>query len=232
MNRVLKCAVLAALLAVPVFVFAQEAKDGQPKESETKTDSDNADIDAKEAELPEDSLYRLSTKSLDGEEVKLEDYRGNVVLVVNVASKCGYTPQYTGLQKLYEDLKDKGFVVLGFPSNDFGGQEPGTPEEIKSFCSDKYDVTFPLFEKVQTKDGDDQSPIYANLKKQSEELPTWNFCKYLVGKDGKVIKFYASKIKPDDADLRKAIDKALEPEDKPEPTKTEGDSKKPEGEEK
>ena len=104
-------------------------------------------------------------------------------------------------------------MILGFPSNDFRGQEPGTPEEIRKFCTDKYDVTFPLFEKVQTKEGDGQSPIYANLKKQSDELPSWNFCKYLVGKDGKVIKFYASKVTPDDEDLRQDIDAALKTTD-------------------
>lgn len=100
-------------------------------------------------------------------------------------------------------------MVLGFPSNDFGKQEPGSAEEIKEFCETKYKVTFPLFEKLQTKEGEGQSAIYANLKKQSGELPNWNFCKYLVGRDGKVIKFYQSKTKPDDAELRKAIDEAL-----------------------
>ncbi|CAG0931207.1 phospholipid-hydroperoxide glutathione peroxidase [Planctomycetaceae bacterium] len=99
--------------------------------------------------------------------------------------------------------------MIGIPSNDFGKQEPGTAKEIRDFCDTKYKVTFPLLEKQQTKEGEGQSPIYANLKKQSNELPNWNFCKYLVGKDGKVIKFYASKVKPDDADLRKAIDEAL-----------------------
>lgn len=99
--------------------------------------------------------------------------------------------------------------MIGIPSNDFGKQEPGTAKEIRDFCDTNYKVTFPLLEKQQTKDGEGQSAIYANLKKQSNELPNWNFCKYLVGKDGKVIKFYQSKTKPDDAELRKAIDEAL-----------------------
>jgi glutathione peroxidase len=107
-------------------------------------------------------------------------------------------------------LKDKGFVVLGFPSNDFGGQEPGTPAEIRKFCTDTYKVAFPMFEKVVTKAGAGQSPIYANLAKQAKgELPNWNFCKYLVHKNGKVIKFYKNNVKPEDAELRKEIDAAL-----------------------
>lgn len=110
---------------------------------------------------------------------------------------------------MYGELKDKGFVVLGFPSNDFGGQEPGTPAEIREFCTSKYKVTFPMFEKVVTKDGKDQSPIYAALNKQAAKLPTWNFCKYLLGKDGRVIKFYGNKVKPDDAALLKDIEAAL-----------------------
>jgi glutathione peroxidase len=159
--------------------------------------------------LAQDSFYRLATKTLEGQPADLKDYAGRVALVVNVASQCGYTPQYTGLEKLYADLKDKGFVVLGFPSNDFGGQEPGTAVEIRQFCSLNYDVTFPLFEKVVTRAGAGQSPVYANLQKQSGELPSWNFAKYLVGKDGKVVKFYKSDVKPGDAGLRRDIETAL-----------------------
>lgn len=109
---------------------------------------------------------------------------------------------------MYGELKDKGFVVLGFPCNDFGGQEPGSLEEIQKFCSSKYNVTFPMFEKVVIK-GKDASPVYANLIAQSKETPSWNFCKYLVGKNGKVIKFYKSAVKPEDAGLRGDIDAAL-----------------------
>ena len=163
----------------------------------------------KEKPLPADSFYKLQTKSLDGKPADLKSYAGKVTLVVNVASQCGFTPQYTGLEKLYEELKDKGFVILGFPSNDFGSQEPGSPEEIQKFCSSKYSVTFPLFEKVVTKAGKDQSPIYANLQGQAKELPAWNFSKYLVGKNGKVVKFYKSAVKPDDASLRSDIEAAL-----------------------
>ena len=155
------------------------------------------------------SFYDLKTMALDGKPGNLAQYKGQVSLVVNVASKCGFTPQYEGLEKLQREMKGKGFSVLGFPSNDFGGQEPGTAVEIRQFCSLNYDVTFPLFEKVVTKAGAAQSPVYANLQKQSGNLPSWNFAKYLVGKDGKVVKFYKSDVKPDDAALRRDIETAL-----------------------
>jgi len=154
-------------------------------------------------------FYSFRPKALDGSPADLASFRGKVVLVVNVASECGYTPQYAGLQKLHAELKDRGFAVLGFPSNDFGGQEPGTPEQIRQFCTTKYQVDFPLFEKVQTKAGDGQSPVYEWLGKQAGKLPNWNFCKYLVGKDGKVRSFHSSKVAPGDAGLRAEIDAAL-----------------------
>jgi glutathione peroxidase len=184
----------AALL---VLASVSEAQQGSPPSG------------GKETLLPQDSLYQLTTKTLEGQPADLKAYSGKVALVVNVASQCGYTPQYAGLEKLYADLKGRGFVVLGFPSNDFGGQEPGTAVEIRQFCSLNYDVTFPLFEKVVTKAGAVQSPVYANLQKQSGNLPSWNFAKYLVGKDGKVVKFYKSDVKPDDAALRRDIETAL-----------------------
>jgi glutathione peroxidase len=171
--------------------------------------ADAQEAKRKEMPLAQDSLYRLTTKTLEGQPADLGAYAGKVALVVNVASQCGYTPQYAGLERLYGELRDKGFVVLGFPSNDFGGQEPGTAQEIRQFCSINYDVTFPLFDKVVTKTGAGQSPVYANLQKQSGELPGWNFSKYLVGKDGKVLKFYKSGVKPEDPALRKDIEAAL-----------------------
>jgi glutathione peroxidase len=160
------------------------------------------------AAKPASSFYDLKTSSLDGKPADLGAYKGKVTLVVNVASKCGYTPQYDGLEKLHAELAPKGFAVLGFPSNDFGGQEPGTAEEIQQFCKLTYGVTFPMFEKSVTKAGPGQSPIYAYLG-QTGNLPAWNFSKYLVGKDGKVIAFYPSKVKPDAPELRDAIAKAL-----------------------
>jgi glutathione peroxidase len=148
------------------------------------------------------SFYDLKTSTLAGSPANMKEYAGKVALVVNVASKCGYTPQYKGLQAL------KGFVILGFPNNDFGGQEPGTAEEIKTFCELNYGVTFPLFAKVVTRPGPEQSPLYSWLG-QTGNLPKWNFSKYLIGKDGKVIAFYPSSVKPDAPELRAAIEQAL-----------------------
>jgi glutathione peroxidase len=154
------------------------------------------------------SLYEIKTTTLDGKPADLGQYRGKVTLVVNVASKCGYTPQYAGLEKLHRDLSGKGFAVLGFPSNDFGGQEPGTAAEIQQFCKLTYDVSFPMFSKVVTKAADGQSPIYTYLG-ATGNLPAWNFSKYVVGKDGKVVAFFPSKVKPDAPELMAAIEKAL-----------------------
>jgi glutathione peroxidase len=154
------------------------------------------------------SFYDIETKALDGKPGNLAQYKGKVALVVNVASKCGYTPQYEGLEKLHRELSGKGFAVLGFPSNDFGGQEPGTAQEIATFCKLTYDVTFPMFEKVVTKKGADQSPVYAFLG-ESGNLPAWNFSKYVIDKQGKVVAFFPSKVTPEDPALRGAIAKAL-----------------------
>jgi len=154
------------------------------------------------------SFYDLETKALDGKPGNLAQYKGKVAVVVNVASKCGYTPQYAGLEKLYRELTPKGVVVLGFPSNDFGGQEPGTAEEIATFCKTKYDVSFPLFEKGVTKAGPTQSPVYQFLG-ASGNLPGWNFSKYVVDKKGNVVAFFPSKVTPDAPELKAAIDKAL-----------------------
>lgn len=154
------------------------------------------------------SFYDLKTNALDGRPADLSQYKGKVSLVVNVASKCGYTPQYEGLEKLHEEMRAQGVNVLGFPSNDFGGQEPGTPQEIASFCKLTYGVTFPMFEKVVTKTGATQSPIYAYLG-ASGNLPAWNFSKYVIGKDGKVVAFFPSKVTPESPELRNAISKAL-----------------------
>ncbi len=154
------------------------------------------------------SFYSLKTTTLSGKPADLGDYSGKVTLVVNVASQCGFTPQYKGLEALHQELAPKGFSVLGFPSNEFGGQEPGSAEEIQTFCQKNYGVTFPMFSKLVTKPGSDQSPIYALLTKAGD-VPSWNFCKYLVGKDGKVIAFFPSKVTPESKELRDAITAAL-----------------------
>jgi glutathione peroxidase len=154
------------------------------------------------------SFYDLTAQTLDGKPANLAQYRGAVSLVVNVASFCGYTPQYAGLEKLHREMKGRGVNVLGFPSNDFGEQEPGSAQEIATFCRTNYDVTFPLFEKVVTRAGAGQSPIYAFLAR-SGNLPAWNFAKYVIGRDGKVVAFFSSDVTPDDPRLRGAITKAL-----------------------
>jgi len=154
------------------------------------------------------SLYDIKTTTLLGKPADLGAYRGQVTLVVNVASKCGFTPQYDGLEKLHREMKGKGFAVLGFPSNDFGNQEPGTPESIAEFCKLTYDVTFPMFSKVITRPGAKQSPVYQFLGKTGH-LPEWNFNKYVVGKDGRVVAFFPSEVTPESPELRSAIAKAL-----------------------
>jgi glutathione peroxidase len=165
--------------------------------------------EATKAKWKDASFFDFSMKTIDGTDRPFKDYRGSVVLVVNVASRCGFTPQYAGLEKLHGELKDKGLVVLGFPCNDFGGQEPGSLEDIKAFCSSKYGVTFPMFAKVQTKPGEGQSELYAFLGARTGSLPSWNFGKYLIGRDGQPIAYFSSKVAPDAKELREAIEKAL-----------------------
>ena len=154
------------------------------------------------------SFYDLKTMTLAGAPADLGEYQGTVSLVVNVASKCGYTPQYAGLEQLQREMTGKGFNVLGFPSNDFGGQEPGSAREIADFCRLTYDVTFPMFEKVVTRTGADQSPVYGFLG-ASGDLPAWNFSKYLIDKQGQVVAFFPSAVTPEDPALRAAIARAL-----------------------
>jgi glutathione peroxidase len=159
-----------------------------------------------------EDIYALSTETLEGEPVQLDRYRGKVSLMVNVASECGYTPQYAGLERIQRLYAGRGFTVLGFPSNEFGKQEPGSPEQIRAFCSTKYDVTFPMFAKLQTKHGAGQSEIYAALERASGVLPSWNFGKYLIGRDGRVVKFFASQVAPESPELTAAIEAALRKE--------------------
>jgi len=154
-----------------------------------------------------ESIHELTMNRLDGKSEKLDTYAGKVALVVNTASECGYTPQYEGLEKLYQEIGSKGFVVLGFPSNDFGKQEPGSAEDIRAFCQKNYGVTFPMFEKVETK-GDSAAPLFKALSAKGGE-PKWNFHKYLVDKHGKVLKAFPSSVAPDSPELRKEIEAAL-----------------------
>ncbi len=158
------------------------------------------------AAMADSPIYDIPLKDIDKKETSLKAYAGKALLIVNVASQCGYTPQYAGLEALWKKYQAQGLVVLGFPCNDFGGQEPGSNEEIKSFCSANYSVSFPLFDKVAIKSGTPH-PLYAELLKTGDV--GWNFTKFLVGKDGKVIQVFDSGVEPDSAELSSAIDKAL-----------------------
>lgn len=154
-----------------------------------------------------DTIHDFTVRRLDGTSESLGAYKGKVALIVNTASACGLTPQYAGLERLSKDLAAKGAVVLGFPSNDFGAQEPGTHEQIADFCQKNYGVTFPMFEKTKVK-GEAASPLFKLLSSKAGE-PMWNFHKYLVGKDGAVVAGFPSTLDPEGPELRKAIDEAL-----------------------
>ena len=154
-------------------------------------------------------LYDLTVSDISGAPLELSSFKGQVTLVVNTASECGYTSQYEGLQALHLELGGSGFSVVAFPCNDFGGQEPGSSAEIATFCTNTYAVTFPVMGKVQVKQGEGQSEAYSLLGTRTGDLPGWNFGKYLVGKDGQPIAFFGTRTTPDDGDLRGAIDAAL-----------------------
>ena len=153
------------------------------------------------------TLHSFSVTGIDGKLKNLGDYRGKVVMIVNVASKCGFTPQYTGLEALYRAQKDAGLVILGFPSNDFMWQEPGSNEEIATFCKRTYDVTFPMFAKLSVRGGS-QHPLYRWLTSEQGRV-SWNFNKFLVGKDGRVMAKFGSTVKPDAPELTAAVAQAL-----------------------
>jgi glutathione peroxidase len=157
-------------------------------------------------------VYGFTLNSIDGKPAPLADYKGKVVMIVNVASQCGYTPQYSALEAIYEKYKDQGFVILGFPANNFGAQEPGTNEEIKTFCTRKYSVTFPMYSKISVK-GADQAPFYAYLTKETGTGIAgdikWNFTKFLVDRDGKVVQRFEPAVTPDSKEVTAAIEKQL-----------------------
>jgi glutathione peroxidase len=153
------------------------------------------------------TVYDFSPASIEGKPTSLSEYKGKVLLLVNVASQCGYTPQYAGLEKIYEKYKDRGLVVLGFPANNFGEQEPGSNAEIKSFCTRNYHVTFPMFAKISVQ-GDNKAPLYQYLTAQQGEIG-WNFTKFLVDRSGKVLQKYDSSVEPESPELLKAIEAAL-----------------------
>jgi glutathione peroxidase len=158
------------------------------------------------------SIYDFTLPLLNGKDAPLADYKGKVVLVVNVASRCGFTPQYSALESIYEKYKDQGFVIIGFPANNFAGQEPGTNEEIAKFCTGKYNVTFPVYGKISVK-GDDQAPLYSFLTKDANPALTgdikWNFTKFLVDRDGHVVERFEPPVTPDSPEVVSAIEAQL-----------------------
>lgn len=158
------------------------------------------------------SVYEFSLPSIDGKPMPLSTFKGKVILMVNVASQCGYTPQYGALQAIYEKYKGQGLVVVGFPANNFGAQEPGTNEEIKTFCSTKYNVTFPMYAKVSVK-GEDKTPLYQYITKDANTSVAgeikWNFTKFLVDRNGRVVQRFEPAVKPDSPELCGAIENLL-----------------------
>ena len=160
-----------------------------------------------------ETVYDFTPSSIDGQPAPLSAWKGKVLLLVNVASKCGFTPQYKGLESTYETYKDRGLVIVGFPANNFGGQEPGTNEEIKTFCSRTYNVQFPMMSKISVK-GEDQAPLYSFLTKEANPAVAgdikWNFTKFLVNRQGKVIARFESAVTPDSPEVKAAIEKALQ----------------------
>jgi glutathione peroxidase len=191
-----------------VFIFAACFNASEIQHSPLKAESNAKLVSMKTTETPKTPFFDFKMKSIDGQEVSFAQYKGKKVIVLNVASKCGFTPQYADWEKFYKENKDK-IVVLGFPCNQFMGQEPGESADIKTFCEKNYGVTFPIFEKIDVK-GSSKAPLYAWLSDKSangwcEKEPSWNFCKYLLNEKGELVNFFASKIKPDDAEFQKAL---------------------------
>ena len=153
-------------------------------------------------------VYDFTVKSIDGQDVPLSQYRGKALLIVNTASECGYTPQYDGLEKLYRRYRDKGFAVLGFPANDFGGQEPGSNKEIAQFCRVNYGITFPVFAKTPVV-GANANPLFKELTAKTGKPPRWNFHKYLLDRTGQPVAVFESAIEPEDRQVTSQIDKLL-----------------------
>jgi glutathione peroxidase len=198
MKKYIALTALAVLLITSVAVALTWDESGALKDGEKMT---------------EKSVLDFTMKSIDGLDVKLDSYSGKVLLLVNVASKCGYTPQYKGLESLYEKYKDQGLVVMGFPANNFLWQEPGSNDEIKTFCSTKYNVTFPMFAKISVK-GSKIDPLYKFLtsKETNPEFAggiSWNFNKFLVDRSGKVVARFSSKDEPESVKVVQAVEQAL-----------------------
>lgn len=181
--------------------------------SKSKTDNAGSNSENSAGERKTEvnkNIYDISVKTMEGEMKNLSDYKGKVLLIVNVASKCGNTPQYEGLEKLYEKYNSMGFEILGFPCNDFGNQEPGSNDEIRTFCETKYNVTFPLFDKIKVL-GEDKSPLYERLINNSEPAGDvkWNFEKFLIDKNGDIAARFGNKVKPESEEIVNSIESLL-----------------------
>jgi glutathione peroxidase len=213
---------VAALAGVGMMAGADDKPaDAKPAEKTVEAKpADSKPADAKPAaevpaEKPSPYVLNYTLKDIEGKDVDLSTFKGKVVMIVNVASKCGMTPQYEGLQKLWEEKKDSGLVILGFPANNFGGQEPGSDEQIKQFCTTNYKVTFPMFSKISVKDdktNGDAHPLFKQLASQPAPIggaPEWNFTKYLVDKNGNVVEKFPFRTPPSDPALRRRIDELL-----------------------
>lgn len=193
---------------------AKDTKAETDKPAAEDADGPSADTDEKDEPMNDSKQVVVdhTVKDIEGNDVNLADYRGKAMLIVNTASQCGYTPQYAGLQKLYADYKDQGLVVIGFPSNDFGAQEPGTPEEIASFVDTEYGIEFPMMDKLVVK-GENKAALYKDLTENTPEgisgdVP-WNFTKFLIDPDGKVVARFEPAVEPGGDELKKAIEKVL-----------------------
>jgi len=203
MIRHIRLVIIAVAIVCSVMVYARTVS--------TATTSSSTHSEASVHTSAATSVYAFTMKDIDGKSVPLDTYKGKVLLIVNVASRCGYTPQYEGLQKIYDKYKAQGFVVLGFPANNFMGQEPGTDADIKAFCSTKYNVSFPMFSKISVKGGD-KHPLYKYLTEESGQFAgdvKWNFGKFLIGKDGTILARFDSGDKPESETVTKAIEAAL-----------------------
>jgi glutathione peroxidase len=203
---------VVALIAAALVVFQVRKVIAKDAIKDVVKDPSSAPVTPGSTTQPSGPLD-FAVKDIDGKDVRLADFKGKVVMIVNVASKCGNTPQYAGLEKLYKTYKDQGFVILGFPANNFNHQEPGTDLQIKQFCTGKYDVTFPMMSKISVK-GDDQAPLYKFLTEQQTDGEfagdiDWNFAKFLVDRNGNVMARFAAGTKPDTKLVTGAIEKAL-----------------------
>ena len=200
MKSIIFLIVFSAIVICPNFAFSQGYTNVNDKNTESV-----------KGEIMSDNINDIVVKDMNGKDIPLSSYKGKVLLIVNVASECGFTPQYEGLEKIYKEYHDKGFEILGFPCNDFGGQEPGTNEEIKNFCSTKFNVTFKLFDKVKIL-GEDKAPLYARLTNNSVTEKSdigWNFEKFIISKEGKILARFKSRVTPGSEELTSEIEKAL-----------------------